>query len=151
VRDFFPTRATGFEQGPLWKRTVFRSSRPKQVFPSSRRQRKLNRDWNSILCLPRIPSVSQRASLWHANRRFRRYVLVSLLASTSKSKDWQSLPRPVVECIQVQGVRAAKEFCLGSAKVWSGRSRRSSISLRKANVDATGLLRLSGASQVAVV
>jgi hypothetical protein len=23
--------------------------------------------------------------------------------------DWQSLPRPVVECIQVQGVRVAKE------------------------------------------
>ncbi len=32
-----------------------------------------------------------------------------LLASTSESKDWQSLPRPVVECIQVQGVRVAKE------------------------------------------
>jgi uncharacterized protein YjbI with pentapeptide repeats len=27
-----------------------------------------------------------------------------LLASTSESKDWQSLPRPGVECIQVQGV-----------------------------------------------
>src|SRR5215468_1311530 len=27
-----------------------------------------------------------------------------LLASTSESKDWLSLPRPVVECIQVQGV-----------------------------------------------
>ena len=34
---------------------------------------------------------------------------LSLLASTSESKDWQSLPRPVVECIQVQGVRVAKE------------------------------------------
>jgi hypothetical protein len=32
-----------------------------------------------------------------------------LLASTSESKDWQSLPRPVVECIEVQGVRVAKE------------------------------------------
>ena len=32
-----------------------------------------------------------------------------LLASTSESKDWQSLPRPVVECIRVQGVRVAKE------------------------------------------
>jgi hypothetical protein len=31
------------------------------------------------------------------------------LASTSESKDWQSLPRPVVEYIQVQGVRVAKE------------------------------------------
>ena len=26
---------------------------------------------------------------------------LSLLASTSESKDWQSLPRPVVECPQV--------------------------------------------------
>ena len=34
---------------------------------------------------------------------------LSLLASTSESKDWQSLPRPVVECIPVQGVRVAKE------------------------------------------
>ena len=34
---------------------------------------------------------------------------LSLLASTSESKDWQSLPRPVLECIQVQGVRVAKE------------------------------------------
>ena len=32
-----------------------------------------------------------------------------LLASTSESKDWQPLPRPVVECIRVQGVRVAKE------------------------------------------
>ena len=34
---------------------------------------------------------------------------LSLLASTSESKGWQSLPRPVVECIQVKGVRVAKE------------------------------------------
>jgi len=34
---------------------------------------------------------------------------LSLLASTSESKDWQSLLRPVVECIQVQGIRVAKE------------------------------------------
>jgi hypothetical protein len=34
---------------------------------------------------------------------------LSLLASTSQSKDWKSLPGPVVECIQVQGVRVAKE------------------------------------------
>src|SRR5208283_1094821 len=45
------------------------------------------------------------ASLWHANLA----EALSLLASTSESKDWQSLPRPVVECIQVQGVRVAKE------------------------------------------
>jgi len=36
-----------------------------------------------------------------------------LLASTSQSKDWKSLPRPVVECIQVQGVRVAKESGFG--------------------------------------
>jgi hypothetical protein len=34
---------------------------------------------------------------------------LSLLASTSEYKYWQSMPRPVVECIQVQGVRVAKE------------------------------------------
>jgi hypothetical protein len=33
---------------------------------------------------------------------------LSLLASTSQSKDWKSLPRPVVECIKVLGVRVAK-------------------------------------------
>jgi len=33
---------------------------------------------------------------------------LSLLASTAESKDWLSLPRPVVECIQVQGVRVVK-------------------------------------------
>ena len=32
---------------------------------------------------------------------------LSLLASTSQSKDWKSLPRPVVECIKVLGVRVA--------------------------------------------
>jgi hypothetical protein len=53
---------------------------------------------------------------------------LSLLASTSESKDWQSLPRPVVECIQVQGVRVAKESGYGSTRVWSGRSRTSGIS-----------------------
>jgi len=37
---------------------------------------------------------------------------LSLVASTSESKDWQSLPRTVVECIQVQGVRVAKECVL---------------------------------------
>jgi hypothetical protein len=34
---------------------------------------------------------------------------LSLLASTSQSKDWKSLPGPVVECIKVLGVRVAKE------------------------------------------
>src|SRR5580700_4664049 len=53
---------------------------------------------------------------------------LSLLASTSESKDWQSLPRPIVECPQVQGVRVAKECGFGSTRVWSCRSRRSGIS-----------------------
>ena len=71
----------------------------------------------------------QPASLWHANRRSRRCIdAFSLLASTSESKDWQSLPRPVVECPQVQGVRVARECGFGSTRVWSGRSRRSGIS-----------------------
>jgi hypothetical protein len=68
----------------------------------------------------------QPASLWHANADL--VDALSLLASTSESKDWQSLPRPVVECIQVQGVRVAKESGCGSTRVWSGRSRRSGIS-----------------------
>src|SRR5215831_14021099 len=41
---------------------------------------------------------------------------LSLLASTAESKDWQSLPRPVVECIQVQGVRVAKESSVDQQK-----------------------------------
>ena len=52
---------------------------------------------NGYLCLPRIPCVSQPASLWHANRRSRRCTPVFLLASTSEPVDWQSLPRPAVE------------------------------------------------------
>ena len=51
----------------------------------------------------------QSAFLWHANRRSSLVDALSLLASTSESKHWQSMPRPVVECIQVQGVRVAKE------------------------------------------
>jgi hypothetical protein len=42
---------------------------------------------------------------------------LSLLASTSESKDLQPLPRPVVDCIQVQGVRVAKESGYGSTRV----------------------------------
>jgi hypothetical protein len=45
---------------------------------------------------------------------------VSLLASTSESKDWQSLPRPGVECIEVLRVLVAKECGFGSTTVWSG-------------------------------
>ena len=53
---------------------------------------------------------------------------LSSLASRSESKDWQSLPRSVVEYIQVQGIRVAKESGFGSTRVWLGRSRRSGIS-----------------------
>jgi hypothetical protein len=42
---------------------------------------------------------------------------LSLLTSTSEPKDWQSLPRPVVESIQAQGIRVAKESGFGSTRV----------------------------------
>jgi hypothetical protein len=61
----------------------------------------------SEVCLPRIPSVSPPASLWDANRRSPRCTLVSMLAAHRSLSE--SLPRPVVECIQVRGVRFAKE------------------------------------------
>src|SRR5205807_10587974 len=72
---------------------------------------------NSVRMLTSIlmPRESQISSI----------TLVSLLASLSESKDWQCLPRSVDECIEVQGVRVAKESRFGSAKVWS----------RKADVD----------------
>jgi hypothetical protein len=44
---------------------------------------------------------------------------LSLLASTSQSKDWKSLPRPVVECIKVLGVRVAKETGFDQQKFYS--------------------------------
>jgi hypothetical protein len=53
---------------------------------------------------------------------------LSLLASTSQSKDWKSLPRPVVECIKVLGVCVAKESGFDQQKFSSARSRRSGIS-----------------------
>jgi hypothetical protein len=51
-----------------------------------------------------------------------------LAGSTSESKDWQFLPRPVVECIQGHRVRVAEESGFGSAKVWPGGLKRSCIS-----------------------
>jgi hypothetical protein len=56
---------------------------------------------------------------------------LSLLASTSQSKDWKSLPRPVVECIKVLGVRVAKETGFDQQKFCSARSRRSGISTQE--------------------
>jgi hypothetical protein len=76
---------------------------------------------------------------------------LSLWASTSQSKDWKSLPGPVVECIKVLGVRVAKESGFDQQKFCSARSRRSGISTQEGNVEATGLLRLSGASLISVV
>jgi len=76
---------------------------------------------------------------------------LSLLASTAESKDWQSLPRPVVECIQVQGVRVVKETGFDQQKFGRVDQGEAAFPLRKANVEATGLLRLSGASLVSVV
>jgi hypothetical protein len=67
---------------------------------------------------------------------------LSLLASTSESKHWQSMPRPVVECIQV------REFVSRKNHVDQGEA---ASPLRKATVEATGLLRLSGASLISVV
>jgi hypothetical protein len=45
---------------------------------------------------------------------------LSLLASTSQSKGRKSLPRPVVECINVLGVRVAKESGFDQQKIWFG-------------------------------
>jgi hypothetical protein len=76
---------------------------------------------------------------------------LSLLASTAESKDWQSLPRSVVERIQVQGVRVVKESGFDQQKFGRVDQTEAAFPLRKATVEATGLLRLSGASLVSVV
>jgi hypothetical protein len=66
--------------------------------------------------------------------------MVSLLASTSKSKDWQSLPRPVVECIQVQRVRVAKEFGFDQQEFGRADQRRSGISSQEGKRRRKGLV-----------
>ena len=76
---------------------------------------------------------------------------LSLLASTSQSKDWKSLPRPVVECIKVLGVRVAKESGFDQQNFVRLDQGEATFPLGKANVEATGLLRLSGASLISVV
>ena len=58
----------------------------------------------SGLCLPRIPSLSTTGTLIADL-----VDALSLLASTSEFKGWQSLPRPGVECMQVLRVLVAKE------------------------------------------
>ena len=86
----------------------------------------------TLLCLPTTPFVSIRAS-------------------TSESKDWQSLPRPVVECIQVQGLRVVKESGLISKSLVAYIKEKRHFRSREANVDATGLLRLSSEALISVV
>jgi hypothetical protein len=76
---------------------------------------------------------------------------LSLLTSTSQSKDWKSLPRPVVECIKVLGVCVAKESGFDQQKFGRVDQGEAAFPLRKANVEATGLLRLSGAPLISVV
>ena len=73
-----------------------------------------------------------------------------LLASTSESKDWLSLPRPVVECIQVQGVLVVKTR-FDQQRFGRVDQEEASFPLSKANIDATDLLRLSSASLISVV
>jgi hypothetical protein len=76
---------------------------------------------------------------------------LSLLASTSQSKDWKSLPRPVVECIKCWEFVSRKNPVLISKKFVRLDQGEGAFPLRKANVEATGLLRLSGASLISVV
>ena len=76
---------------------------------------------------------------------------LSLLASTSQSKDWKSLPRPVVECIKCWEFVSRKNPVLISKNFVRLDQGEAAFPLRKANVEATGLLRLSGASLISVV
>ena len=105
---------------------------------------------DSLLCLPRIPSVSYQ----HLCGTLIADLLDGhgfLVGSTSESKGWQSLPRPVVECIQAQGVHFAKESDFDQQKVGRVDQGKAAFPLRKANIDATDLLRLSSASLISPV
>jgi hypothetical protein len=73
---------------------------------------------------------------------------LSLLASISESKGRQSLPRPVVECIQVQGVRFAKESDFDQQEFGWVDQGKAAFPLRKATSMQTGLLRLSSEALV---
>ena len=73
---------------------------------------------------------------------------LSLLASTSQSKDWKSLPRPVVECWEFVSLVSRKNPFLNQQKF--GRVGEA-VPPRKPNVDATGLFRLSSEALVSVV
>jgi hypothetical protein len=55
------------------------------------------------------------------------------------------------EYLQVQRIHSVKEPSFASARVGRGDQGEAEFPLRKANVDATGLFRLSGASLVSVV
>ena len=77
---------------------------------------------------------------------------LSLLASTSESNDWQSLPRPVVDSPQSAGspCRGRMWFWINKSLVGQIKEKRHFRS-RKTTIDATGFLRLSGASLISVV
>jgi hypothetical protein len=55
------------------------------------------------------------------------------------------------EYLQVQRIHFVKEPSFASARVGRGDQGEAAFPLSKANVDATGLFRLSGASLVSVV
>jgi hypothetical protein len=76
---------------------------------------------------------------------------LSLLAGTSESKCWQSLPRPFVECIEVQGVLVAKESGFDPQKFGRVDQGEAAFPFQNPNFDATGLLRLSSEALVSVV
>ena len=108
---------------------------------------------NPVRCVRVVPTEnSVRINPHHCGTLIADLVdALSLLASAAESKDWQSLPRPVVECIQVQGVRVVKESGFDQQRFGRVDQGEAAFPLRKANVEATGLLRLSGASLVSVV
>ena len=55
-----------------------------------------------------------------------------LVGSTSESKDWQSLPRPVVQCMQVLRVRVAKESVFDQLRFGRVDQGEAAFLLRKA-------------------
>lgn len=104
---------------------------------------------NGYLCLPRIPCVSQPASLWHANRRSRRCTLVSLLASTSEPIEWQSSASSGGRVHPGAGVRVAKESGFDQQEFGRLDQGEEAFPLRKVNVDAKGLLQPPAKRRVA--
>jgi hypothetical protein len=73
---------------------------------------------------------------------------LSLSASTSESKDWQSLPRQVVECIQCREFASRKNPILISKSLIREIKEKHHFHSGKQSISATDLLRLSGASLI---